>query len=72
VAGEPVPEAVWRLKRAAAIVKLLALEPTHRLHREQLTDTLWPELDPAAAANNLRVVLHHARQGLQSAGLSRS
>jgi predicted ATPase/DNA-binding SARP family transcriptional activator len=68
VGDQGVPEAVWRQKRAAAVVKLLALEPTHRIHREQLIDALWPELEPAAAANNLRVALHHARQGLQAAG----
>ena len=68
VGGQTVAETVWRQRRAAAVVKLLALEPAHRLHREQLTDTLWPELDPSAAANNLRVALHHARQGLQAAG----
>ena len=68
VAGQLVAETVWRQRRAAAIVKLLALEPSHRLHREHLIDTLWPELEPDAAANNLRVTLHHARQGLQAAG----
>jgi predicted ATPase/DNA-binding SARP family transcriptional activator len=68
VDDQPVPDAVWRQKRAAAVVKLLALEPAHRLHREQLADALWPELDPEAAANNLRVALHHARQGLRAAG----
>ena len=68
IAGQPVRESVWRQKRAAAIVKLLALEPTHRLHREHLIDTLWPELESEAAANNLRVALHHARQGLRAAG----
>jgi predicted ATPase/DNA-binding SARP family transcriptional activator len=68
VNGREVEAAVWRQKRAAALVKLLALEPTHRLHRDQLIDALWPELDPAAAANNLRVALHHARRGLLAAG----
>jgi predicted ATPase/DNA-binding SARP family transcriptional activator len=63
-----VPDTVWRQRRAAAIVKLLALEPGHRLHREQLLETLWPELDPERAANNLRVALHHARRGLEAAG----
>ena len=71
VGGQAVPETVWRQKRAAAVVKLLALAPAHRLHREQVTDTLWPELDASAAANNLRVALHHARQGLQAAGAPR-
>src|SRR5215213_2840444 len=68
VGGRTVPATVWRQRRAAAIVKLLALEAGHRLHREQLLDTLWPELDPDSAANNLRGALHHARLGLERAG----
>jgi len=36
VGARGVPSTVWRQRRAAAIVKLLALEPGHRLHREQL------------------------------------
>ncbi len=63
-----VPATVWRQRRAAAIVKLLALEPGHRLHREQLLESLWPDLDSENAANNLRVALHHARLGLETAG----
>ena len=68
VGAQSVPSSVWRQRRAAAIVKLLALEPGHRLHREQLLDTLWPELDPESASNNLRGALHHARQGLERVG----
>jgi DNA-binding SARP family transcriptional activator len=68
VAGRLVPNSVWRQRRAAAIVKLLALEPGHRLHREQLIDTLWPNFDPDSAANNLRGALHHARLGLERSG----
>jgi predicted ATPase/DNA-binding SARP family transcriptional activator len=68
VGEQKVHDAVWRQKRAAAVVKILALAPAHRIHREQLIDALWSELDPVAAANNLRVTLHHARQGLRAAG----
>src|SRR5918997_218826 len=68
VGAQTVPSTVWRQRRAAAIVKLLALEAGHRLHREQLLDTLWPDLDPDSAANNLRGALHHARLGLERAG----
>jgi predicted ATPase/DNA-binding SARP family transcriptional activator len=68
VDDQAVASAVWRQRRAAAIVKLLALEPTRTLHREQLLDTLWPDFDPDSAANNLRVALHHARLGLERAG----
>jgi len=59
-----IPAAAWKQRRAAAIVKLLALEPSHRLHREQMMDTLWPDLDLEAASNNLRVSLHAARRVL--------
>src|SRR5215216_3955696 len=66
--GKAMPDAAWRQKRAASIVKLLALEPTHRLHRDQVTETLWPDVDPDAAGNNLRVFLHYARRALVAAG----
>jgi predicted ATPase/DNA-binding SARP family transcriptional activator len=68
VNGRRVPDAAWRQRRAAALVKLLALEPSHRLHREQLMDALWPDFAPDAQANNLRQMLHHARRQLEAAG----
>lgn len=64
VGGDAVPKWVWRRRKPAALVKLLALAPTHRLHREQILDALWPELDAAAAGANLRKALHHARRAL--------
>ena len=54
----------WRRNRARALVKLLALAPEHRLHREQLMDALWPDLDVEAEAANLRKAIHFARQAL--------
>src|SRR5215217_6202282 len=64
VGARTIEEGEWRLRKAAGLVKLLALEPGHRMHREQLTDVLWPELDEKAQANNLRYALHHARRTL--------
>jgi predicted ATPase/DNA-binding SARP family transcriptional activator/DNA-binding NarL/FixJ family response regulator len=52
----------WRLRKAASLVKLLALSSGHRMHREQVMDFLWPDLGSGAAANNLRHVLHVARR----------
>jgi predicted ATPase/DNA-binding SARP family transcriptional activator len=46
-------------------VKLLALQPDHRLHRDQLLETLWPDLDPVSAANSLYKALHYARRALE-------
>ena len=61
---EPIDPSVWRLRKGRELVKLLALAPGHELHREQLMDALWPNLDPAAAANNLHQVVHVARRAL--------
>lgn len=54
----------WRLRKARSLVKLLALAPRHRLHREQVLDLLWPDLEPDAAANQLRKVVHEVRRTL--------
>ena len=70
VDGEPVPETAWRLKKARELVKLLALAPDHRLHREQVMDVLWRELAPAAAANNLHQAVHVARRALAPDAIS--
>lgn len=64
VDGRPVPAAAWRHRRGADLVKLLALNPQHRLHREQLMESLWPDLEAEAAAANLRKAVHYARRGL--------
>ncbi len=64
VDGESLAGARWRLRKGRDLVKLLALAPSHRLHREQLMDALWPDREPAAAANNLNQVVHAARQVL--------
>ena len=56
----------WRLRKAASLVKLLALAPDHRLHREQVMELLWPDSGRRAASNNLRQTLHAARRTLAS------
>jgi predicted ATPase/DNA-binding SARP family transcriptional activator/DNA-binding CsgD family transcriptional regulator len=67
VGSRSIGEDRWRRRKAATLVKLLALAPGHRLHRKQVTDLLWPELDTRPAANNLHHVLHHARRTLDPA-----
>ena len=64
VDGRSVPESAWRLKKARELVKLLAVTPGHRLHREQVMDVLWRDLEPAAAANNLHQAVYVARRAL--------
>ena len=65
VGGVPVGDGVWRLKKARELIKLLALAPRHRLHREQVMDVLWGDRPPAAAANNLYQAVHVARRVLE-------
>src|SRR5215208_2330778 len=69
--ARPIEKDAWRLRKAAALIKLLALAPSHRMHREQVMDLLWPELGKKAASNNLRQTLHAARGILDPTAASR-
>lgn len=64
IKGRVIAPNAWPQRKPAALVKMLALGPGHRLRREQVMDVLWPELDPPAAAANLRKALHSARRSL--------
>jgi predicted ATPase/DNA-binding SARP family transcriptional activator len=67
VGPQLIEEDRWRLRKAASLVKLLALAAGHRFHREQVMDRLWPHSDRRAASNNLRRTLHVARRALEPA-----
>jgi predicted ATPase/DNA-binding SARP family transcriptional activator/DNA-binding CsgD family transcriptional regulator len=66
VGARTIEEDAWRLRKAASLVKLLALAPNHRLHREQVMEALWPDLGKSGASNNLRGAIHDARKTLTS------
>ena len=38
------------------------------MHRERVTELLWPDRDPAAAANNFHQALYVARRAFEGAG----
>src|SRR6266545_2851153 len=65
VGSRRIDDAEWRLRKAKSLIKLLALAPGHRLHREQVLDALWPDLEPEAATNNLHKTLHVVRRALE-------
>ena len=69
VGADPVPPEAWRRRKPAALLKILALTPNHRLHREGVMDLLWPEFEPAAAGANLRKAIHQARTALNDVSL---
>ena len=64
VDGALVPADRWRRRHPAALVKLLALAPGHRLHREQVIDAVWPDDDLDRAAAKLHKAAFYARQTL--------
>ena len=59
--GQPV-EDHWRLRKAKTLVKMLALAPGHRLHRDAIAEILWPDAELETAANNLYQILHTIRR----------
>lgn len=63
--GEPIPDRAYQRARAKELVKLLAVQQGHRLHREQILDLLWPDLDPGLADDSLRRALYLARHALE-------
>ncbi|TJW66973.1 MAG: hypothetical protein E5V29_19815, partial [Mesorhizobium sp.] len=64
VDGRAASAAAWRRTSSVTLVKLLALARRQRLHREQVMDALWPDLEPEAAAANLRKAVHFTRRAL--------
>jgi DNA-binding SARP family transcriptional activator len=66
IEGVALPAGQWRRRHAAALVKLLALAPRARLHRDRVIDALWPELDLDAALPRLHKAAHFAREALRS------
>jgi predicted ATPase/DNA-binding SARP family transcriptional activator len=72
VGDEVVPEGAWRLRKGKSLVKLLALSPERRVHRERATEFLWPDRAAEAAANNFHQALYVARRALEGAGADAS
>ena len=64
VGSEKVIESAFSRKKARALLKLLAIQPGYRLHREQAIDLLWPDLEPQAASAQLYKAVHQIRQAL--------
>ena len=59
--GQVLIDRAWHRGKAKALLKLLALQKDRSLLREQVFEALWPDLDAAAAANNLHKALYHLR-----------
>src|SRR5437763_15900969 len=60
-----IEERRWSRRKPKLLVKLLALQPHHQLHREQVMELLWPEQEPELVNNNLHKTIHLARRTLE-------
>ncbi|WP_200829840.1 AfsR/SARP family transcriptional regulator, partial [Cellulomonas algicola] len=58
--------------RARAALRVLALHAGRPVHREQLAEALWGDLDPRAALHNLHVSLSAVRRALEPGVPTRS
>ncbi len=67
VDGRAVAEREFTRRKPKQLIKLLALQPHHQLHREQAMEFLWPDSDPESATNNLHKAVHLARHSLEPA-----
>ncbi|MFG3053248.1 BTAD domain-containing putative transcriptional regulator [Kitasatospora sp. NPDC048239] len=66
VGPQEVADGDWHLRKSRDLVKLLALVPGHRLHRDRAVAALWPELPPPAGAELLHQALDQARRTLDA------
>jgi DNA-binding SARP family transcriptional activator/predicted negative regulator of RcsB-dependent stress response len=64
VDGDPVAGSNWTRRQAAALVKVLAMAPGRRLHREQVLDLVWPDDTIDEAAPKLHKAAHFARRAI--------
>src|SRR5262245_11474304 len=67
VDGRRLPAKSWRRQSATRLVKLLALQPSRRLHREQVIDALWPDVSLEQGGSRLHSAAHYARAALGDA-----
>ena len=67
-----IPARHWSRRDVLALFTLLLGAPGYRVHREQASDALWPEADPAAATRRLHATLHLLRAALDGPGAPRS
>lgn len=63
--GIAVDEKRWARRSAKSLVKLLALNPHHAIHREQIMDLMWAEESAETALNNLNKAIHAARRAFE-------
>jgi DNA-binding SARP family transcriptional activator len=63
--GDDSPISYWQRRKAKALTKLLATHPRHALHRDQILEFLWPDVELSSALNSFGKALYAARRALE-------
>jgi DNA-binding NarL/FixJ family response regulator len=63
--GLVLPDTAWRRRTAKRLMKALAADPRHALHRDQVLEILWPGTGGRSALNDFAKALHAARRALE-------
>ena len=61
----PRPVSGWQRRTAKRLTKLLATHPRHALHREQILEILWPDVELESALNSFGKALYAARRAFE-------
>jgi len=59
------PVSAWQRRSAKMLTKLLATSAEHALHREQIVELLWPNVEMDSALNSLGKALHAMRHAFE-------
>lgn len=65
VGGVSVDKQQWKRRSSVKLIKLLALQPNHQLHRDQIIEILWADQFSETNINNLNKAIHAARRTLE-------
>jgi predicted ATPase/DNA-binding SARP family transcriptional activator len=69
VHGRDLTDTGWPRRKARQLFKCLLTRPNRRLLKDEATELLWPEGNPAAGAASLRTTLSALRRALEPAEL---
>lgn len=62
---EELPQTAWGREKAVFLIQLLVAQRRRQLHKEQIIDLLWAELEPAAGDRDFKVALNAVQKALE-------
>lgn len=60
-----ISSTAWKREKALQLLQCLVTMRHQFLHKEQLIELLWPEVDPTAGDRDFKVALHHIQKVLE-------